>query len=57
LEASVGLAIEVVVQVVALEVLAADSAEALEAAECQGAGDLYEILLNSPTKFLILKTY
>ncbi len=35
-----GLAIEVVVQVVALEVLAADSAEVSEAAECQGAGDL-----------------
>ncbi len=35
-----GLAIEVVVQVVALEVLAADSAEALEAVEHQGAGDL-----------------
>ncbi len=51
------LATGVVVQVVALEVLAADSAEALVVAECQGAGDLYEILLNSPTKFLILKTY
>ncbi len=38
-------------------VLGADSAEALVAAECQGAGDLYEILLNFPTKFLILKTY
>jgi hypothetical protein len=53
----VGLAIEVVVQVVASVVLAADSAEVSEAVECQGAGDLQEALLNSSMKFLILKTY
>ncbi len=51
------LAIEVVVQVVALEVLAVGSAEVSEVAERQGAGDLQEALLNSSMKFLILKTY
>ncbi len=35
-----GLAIEVVVQVVASVVLGVDSAEVSEAVECQGAGDL-----------------